>query len=199
MDVPKKLDIRGRSRTSKADLIDAIQKANAVRTRRPAASRRSIMGLGILSGAAAGAAGTAALNAATYLDMTVRGRPSSTTPQRTVEAIEKKLPVSVPGDDETRENRITGLSSLSGIATGIGVGVVFGLLRRLGLGLSLPLGTALVGLSAMAATGLSMTGLKVTDPRAWSTKDWLSDLLPHLVYGAVTYATLRALDRDHDS
>jgi hypothetical protein len=199
MDVPKKFDIRGWSRMSKADLIDAIQKANAVRTRRPAASRRSAMGLGILSGAAAGAAGTVALDAATYLDMTVRGRPSSTTPQQTIEAIEQKLPVSVPGDDDTRSNRITGLSSLSGIATGIGVGVVFGVLRRLGVAPPLPLGAALVGLGAMAATDLSMTGLKVTDPRTWSTKDWLSDLLPHLVYGAVTYATLRALDRDDDS
>jgi hypothetical protein len=34
MDVPKKLDIRRRSRISKADLIDAIQKANAVLTQK---------------------------------------------------------------------------------------------------------------------------------------------------------------------
>jgi hypothetical protein len=40
-----------------------------------------------------------------------------------------------------------------------------------------------------------MTVLKVTDPRTWSAADWLSDAFPHLVYGAVTYATLDALDR----
>ena len=39
-----------------------------------------------------------------------------------------------------------------------------------------------------------MTALKVTDPRTWSAVDWLSDVVPHLVYGLVTYATLSALD-----
>jgi cation transport regulator ChaB len=34
MDVAKKLDIRGRSRMTKADLVDAIQKANARSTRK---------------------------------------------------------------------------------------------------------------------------------------------------------------------
>ena len=133
--------------------------------------------MGILAGAAAGAAGTAALNAATYIDMAVRGRDTSETPQQTVEAIEDRLPVSVPGDDQQRSNRLAGLGSLSGIVTGVGIGAV------------------MVGLAAMASTGISMTVLKVTDPRTWSAADWLSDAFPHLVYGAVTYATLDALDR----
>lgn len=34
-----------------------------------------------LHGLAAGAAGTTALNAVTYLDMALRGRPASTTPE----------------------------------------------------------------------------------------------------------------------
>ena len=38
----------------------------------------------MLRGAAAGAAGTTALNVVTYLDMAVRGRPASSTPERTV-------------------------------------------------------------------------------------------------------------------
>jgi hypothetical protein len=87
------------------------------------------MGLGILAGAAAGAAGTAALNAVTYVDMTVRGRPASDTPERTVENTD----------------------------------------------------------SSMASMGIS-------DPRTWSAADWLADLLPHLAYGLVTYATLQALE-----
>jgi hypothetical protein len=153
------------------------------------------MGVGILTGAAAGAAGTAALNAVTYLDMTLRGRGTSSTPEQTVEAIEDRLPVSVPGDGETRENRVSGLGSLSGIVTGIGIGTVFGLLRRAGLRPPTPVGAVLVGLAAMASTDLSMASLKVSDPRTWSAADWLSDLVPHLVYGAVTYATLEALDR----
>jgi hypothetical protein len=150
---------------------------------------------GILSGAVAGAAGTAALNAATYLDMVMRGRGSSGTPQQTIEAIEDRLPVSVPGERETRDNRVSALGSLSGMVTGIGIGAVFGVLRRAGLRPPLPVGAVLVGLAAMASTDASMASLGVSDPRRWSASDWLSDLLPHLVYGAVTYGTLTALSR----
>ena len=41
----------------------------------------------------------------------------------------------------------------------------------------------------------TLAGLRVSDPRTWSVTDWLSDLIPHLVYGTVTYATLVALER----
>jgi hypothetical protein len=156
------------------------------------------VGSGILAGAAAGAAGTAALNAATYLDMAVRGRASSDTPEQTVETIEDRLPVSVPGDETTRRNRIGGLGSLSGIVTGVGIGAVFGLLRRAGLRPPTPVGAVLVGLTAMTSTAVSMANLGVSDPRTWSASDWLSDAVPHLVYGTVTYATLEALDRRPD-
>jgi hypothetical protein len=152
------------------------------------------MGTGILSGAAAGAAGTTALNAVTYLDMVVRGRGSSSTPERTVEAIEEQLPATVPGEGETRDNRISGLGSLSGIVTGIGIGTVFGVLHRVGLRPSFPVGAALIGLAAMASTDVSMTVLRVTDPRRWTAAEWISDLVPHLVYGAVTYSTIRTLE-----
>jgi hypothetical protein len=152
------------------------------------------MGLGILAGAAAGAAGTAALNAVTYMDMTVRGRPASDTPERTVEKLADSAGVAVPGEGETRDNRLTGLGSLSGIATGVGVGAAFGVLRRLGLRPPTLLGAAVVALSAMAATDSSMASMGISDPRIWSAADWLADLLPHLAYGLVTYATLQALE-----
>ncbi|MET0422758.1 MAG: hypothetical protein ABW046_02715 [Actinoplanes sp.] len=153
------------------------------------------MRTGLLAGAAAGAAGTAALNAATYLDMAVRGRGTSNTPEQTVEAIEDHLPVSVPGDGPTRDNRVAGLGSLTGVVTGVGIGAVFGVLRRAGVRPPAALGAALVGATAMASTDLSMAALKVSDPRTWTATDWLSDLVPHLVYGAVTYAVLQAIDR----
>jgi hypothetical protein len=152
------------------------------------------MGLGILAGAAAGAAGTAALNAVTYMDMTVRGRPASDTPERTVEKLADSAGVAVPGEGETRDHRLTGLGSLSGIATGVGVGAAFGVLRRLGLRPPTLLGAAVVALSAMAATDSSMASMGISDPRTWSAADWLADLLPHLAYGLVTYATLQALE-----
>jgi hypothetical protein len=153
------------------------------------------MGLGILAGAAAGAAGTAALDAATYLDMTIRGRGASDTPQRSVEALAGKASVAVPGEGQTRDNRLTGLGSLSGMVTGVGLGAVFGVLRRLGVRPPTLIGGTLVGLAAMAATDASMASLGVSDPRTWSAADWLADLLPHLAYGLVTYATLQALQR----
>jgi hypothetical protein len=149
----------------------------------------------LLAGAAAGAAGTTALNAATYADMAWRGRPSSSTPEQSIDAIAERLGRPVPGTGETRDNRRSGLGALSGIMTGVGVGALVGLLRTAGLRLPVGAGAVLVGAAAMATTDASMARLGVTDPRTWSASDWLSDALPHLAYGAVTCATLNAISR----
>ncbi|BCJ68738.1 hypothetical protein [Polymorphospora rubra] len=149
----------------------------------------------LLSGAAAGAAGTTALDAVTYLDMAQRGRPASSTPQQTVEAITGRLKVDVPGDGDTRQNRLTGLGALSGIGTGIAVGAVFGALRGAGFRPHPLLASVVIGLAAMAASDVPMAGLKVSDPRTWSAGSWLSDIVPHLAYGMVTSAVLAGLDR----
>jgi hypothetical protein len=146
-------------------------------------------------GALAGAAGTTALNAVTYLDMAVRGRPASSTPEQSVEAMASRAGVDIPGEGETRDNRVAGIGPLFGTATGIGVGVLFGLLRRAGLRLPGPVDAVVVGATAMAASNVSMTRLGVTDPKEWGAAGWLSDALPHLAYGAVTVATLHGLDR----
>lgn len=66
-----------------------------------------------LLGAAARAAGTTALNAVTYLDMAVRGRPSSSTPEDTVEKLSALVHVGVPGDGDLRQNRVQGLEARS--------------------------------------------------------------------------------------
>ncbi|MDG4825553.1 hypothetical protein O7635_27205 [Asanoa sp. WMMD1127] len=150
---------------------------------------------GATAGAAAGAAGCAALDATTYLDMAVRGRPSSAVPAETVEALAKHLHLDVPGHNSHRQNRLNGLGGLSGVLTGISVGAAFGLLHAAGWRPALPAGAAAVGLGAMAVSDSSLAGLRVSDPRTWSVTDWLSDLIPHLVYGTVTYATLVALER----
>ena len=94
---------------------------------------RGISPLGwVLRGAAAGAAGTTALNAVTYLDMAVRGRGSSSTPEQTVEKLAEKAHVPIPGQGETRQHRIQGLGPLTGLAAGVGMGVVVGLVRAAG-------------------------------------------------------------------
>ncbi len=146
-------------------------------------------------GAAAGAAGTTALNAVTYLDMAVRGRPSSSTPERTVETLAEKAHLPIPGDGATRQNRVQGLGPLTGLVAGTGVGVLVGLARAAGLRSRPLVGTLLVTAGVLVSTNGPMTVLGITDPRTWSTTDWLSDLVPHLAYGAVVKTTMDAFDR----
>jgi hypothetical protein len=148
----------------------------------------------LLQGAAAGAAGTTALNAVTYLDMTVRARPTSTTPERTVDRLAGLLHTPIPGDEQRRGNRRIGLGALTGILTGTAVGACYAALA----GRRRPpvwLGSAVVGGLAMAGTDVPMALLKVSNPRTWSATDWVSDVVPHLAYGAVTAMTYAALGR----
>jgi hypothetical protein len=149
----------------------------------------------IFRGAAAGAAGTTALNAVTYLDMAIRGRPASNTPEQAVEKAAQSAGVSIPGSDEERGNRLAGLGPLSGLAVGTGIGIVFGLVRALRIRPPGLIDSVLIAAAAMAATDLSMARMGVSDPRSWSATDWTSDALPHLAYGAVTHATLAAFER----
>ncbi len=160
------------------------------------ARRRGISTLGwLVRGAAAGAAGTTALNAVGYLDMATRGRPGSSTPEQTVEKLAAKTGVSIPGDLQTRQNRVQGLGPITGIAAGVGIGALVGLVRALGYRSSPLVGTGLITAGVLAATNGPMTVLGVTDPRTWSAVDWVSDVVPHLAYGAVVKTTLDAFDR----
>jgi len=149
---------------------------------------------GILRGAAAGAAGVTALDAVTYADMAGRARAASGTPQRTVATIASRIGHPVGGDPETRANRLTGLGTLSGIVTGVGVGAAFGLLRGIGLRPPIWAGSLLVGGLAMIAADVPMAGLRVSDPRTWSGTDWVADIVPHLAYGFTTYTALVAME-----
>lgn len=146
-----------------------------------------------LAGAAAGAAGTTALNVVTYLDMAVRGRPASTTPEDTVERIAGVAGVDIPGDGAARHNRLSGLGALSGLLTGVGFGALAGLATTK-LRLPLPVLSVLIGAAAMAGSNTPMTALGITDPRTWDAASWISDVIPHLAYGAVTAAVLTALN-----
>jgi len=146
----------------------------------------------ILLGAAAGAAGTTALNAVTYADMTWRARPASETPDQTVEKLSEAADVSVPGEGEDRSNRVSAIGALSGIFTGIGIGAAYGGARALGLRPPVWLGAILATAGALAGSNGPMILLGVSDPRTWSTTDWVSDVVPHVAYGLVTAATYAA-------
>jgi hypothetical protein len=149
---------------------------------------------GLLRGAAAGAAGTTALNAVTYLDMAVRGRGASSTPQDTVTKLAGLAGVDIPGDDAQRANRVEGLAPLTGIFAGVGMGALLGGVRAAGLRRGMLAGTASATLLALVGTNGPMTLLGITDPRTWSRADWIADVVPHAAYGAVTAAVLRGLD-----
>ncbi|GAC1546701.1 MAG: hypothetical protein NVS2B17_30220 [Candidatus Velthaea sp.] len=150
-----------------------------------------------LRGALAGAAGTMALDVASYTDMAVRGRAPSSMMQTSAQKLAEKLgfePLANPEPDETAKNRQTAMGSLLGYAVGVGAGVVYGVLRpQLKGKVPLSLAAVTVGLSVMAMTDVSAAVLGATAPKTWKPADWLSDVVPHLIYGFETAYTFEAL------
>jgi hypothetical protein len=144
-------------------------------------------------GLIAGAAGTAALNAVTHLDMALRGRPASTVPERTVDALAAAAGTAVPGRGRVRDARRTGLGALAGIGNGLGVGVLASLARSAGVRMPGPVGTVVTGAAAMAATDVPVAALSVSAPRTWTATDWVADAVPHLAYGAAVHAVVSAV------
>jgi uncharacterized membrane protein len=141
-------------------------------------------------GAVAGAAGTTALNAVGYADMAMRGRPASSVPARVAEQLARRVGGIIPGNDVARQNRLEGLGALAGIATGAGVGALAGQLRGAVRRLGPLAGPAVIGGAAMLVTDVTTALLGVSDPRTWDAASWLSDIVPHLAFGAVVYAAL---------
>jgi hypothetical protein len=143
----------------------------------------------LLAGLAAGAAGTSVLNAVTYLDMLVRARPASGTPERTVRRIEElsglRLAAEGP-DSEPATNRRGALGALLGIAVGLGTGVAYAVARETLGRAPAPVLALGAGLAANIGSVGPMAALGVTDPREWSAVDWASDVIPHLAYGVAT-------------
>jgi hypothetical protein len=153
----------------------------------------------LLLGLAAGAAGTAALNIVTYLDMAGRGRPSSSVPADVAGELAGAAGVELASGqgEEAQEaagNRREGIGALLGYVTGLGVGAAYGALRAGLERLPLPLAAAGVGAAAMAGSDVPATALGVTDPRSWPPSSWVADILPHLAYGVVTVFTYDWLD-----
>ncbi len=150
---------------------------------------------GVLIGAAAGAAGTTALNAVTYLDMVAGGRPTSSTPEDTVEKLTDKAHVPVPGEGDARQNRVAGLGPLTGLVAGVGVGAGLGVGRAAGWRPDLVVSGLLATVGALISSNAPMTVLGVTDPRTWAATDWVADVVPHVVYGAATAWVLQGVDQ----
>lgn len=148
----------------------------------------------IINGLVAGAAGTAALNGATYLDMLARGRPSSSVPAETAERLAGAAGIEF-ADDDTGQARRTAAGALLGYGAGLGIGAAYGALEGSVRDLPLPVSGAIVGMAAMAGSDVPATATGATDPRRWNAAGWFADLVPHLVYGTVTVAVYRVLRR----
>src|SRR4051794_13932805 len=85
----------------------------------------------ILIGTAAGAVGTCALNVVTYLDMTLRGRPSSDVPAQTAGKIAAAVGVDLDPHNpqqtkSEREEQVEARKSGLGALMGFGVGLKLG-------------------------------------------------------------------------
>lgn len=150
-----------------------------------------------LVGAISGALGTFALNVTTYADMAVRGRSSSSAPSKLVGVVAERtgLVSSSNGNAQKPEiqNRESGLGALLGYVNGVGVGVLYGLLRTQTKDVSMPLAGIGVGLAAMAASDVPLVASGVSDPKTWGLSGWLGDLVPHIIYGMVTVSAYEAL------
>lgn len=142
----------------------------------------------IAYGFAAGAAGSAVLNATTYADMAIRARPESKVPKRVVKEFARWAGVS-----RLERPRMQGLSMLLGYADGFGTGVLFGVLRPRMRGV--PWYVAGLGMAAftLVLSEGAATAMGKTDPRRWGLSGWLMDLGPRTLYGCVTCLVYDAL------
>lgn len=149
----------------------------------------------LLDAAAAGAAGSTALNVVTYLDIAIRARPGSQTAEETVRRLADRSHIEL-GPDKQAANRRSGLGPLLGYVVGIGTPVIVAAAAR-GRPIPGPAAAPLLGAGAMVAADAPLTALRITNPRTWSRTDWLADLVPHLVYGVVTAAVWHRLANAH--
>lgn len=169
-------------------------------------NRTQTLGIGLV----AGAAGKAALDVVTYMDMLIRGRPASGVPARMADSladqatehvseITDEVPDSIAEEAEEDEPgpRASATGALSGYAIGLGLGAGYAFVRARS---DVPRSTAslLGGLTlsvlAMVASDVPAVAAGATsDPRDWPASSWLADVLPHLAYGFATACSAEAM------
>lgn len=57
------------------------------------------------------------------------------------------------------------------------------------------LAVAALTLATMAGSNVPAAAVGITEPGEWSAKDWVADIVPHLVYGIVTAAVYDTISR----
>jgi hypothetical protein len=151
---------------------------------------------GGLLGAIAGATGNLTLEVVTYGDMLLRGRGASGVPATMSRILADDLGIealSSKATGEQAENRRSATGALLGYGLGVGLGAAYGFTRPALGRVSTPLAGLAVGLAAMTTADASYALSGASDPRTWSTTDWLSDLVLHVIYGLVTVATYETI------
>ena len=149
-------------------------------------------------GVIAGAAGNLTLEIVTYGDMLLRGRSASGVPAKMAGIMADHFGIEALSSAATgnqADNRRSAVGALLGYALGVGLGGAYGLVRP-GLGrMSTPLAGVAVGVAAMTAADASYAVTGASDPKTWTAADWISDLVPHIIYGLVTVATYETFTR----
>lgn len=144
--------------------------------------------MNVRNGLLAGAAGTAILNAVTYADITLRGRPPSVVPKKMALRIAKAA-----GIDELDDDRQTALGALLGYADGFGSGMLLAAVRPHLRGVpQFWIGCGLAAMTLVLSEG-SATAAGETNPKEWGLSGWLSDIVPRLLYGWIACVTYDAL------
>src|SRR4051812_48556313 len=154
-----------------------------------------------LRGIVAGAAGTMALDVTTYGDMLLRGRSASNVPATVAGSLADAVGIPFLGrgaPGEKAGNRRSATGALLGYATGLGIGGAYGIIRGQGGRVPTRLAGTAVGILAMVASDLPIALTGASDPRTWTPVDWLSDLIPHLIYGLVTVQTYEFITTQKD-
>src|SRR5215212_11086095 len=153
---------------------------------------------GVLLGAVAGATGNLTLEVVTYGDMLLRGRAASGVPAKMVATMADDFGIEALASATTgnqADNRRSAAGALLGYTLGVGLGGAYGLVRPILGRVSTPLAGVAVGLAAMTAADASYAVTGASDPKTWTITDWISDLVPHVIYGLVTVATYEAIAR----
>jgi hypothetical protein len=150
-----------------------------------------------LLGAAAGAVGTVALDVTTYADMATRGRAPSQMTRTVVQKLAAQAgvtPLATSEPDDATKNRQDAIGAILGYATGVGVGFVYGAIRdTFAEAIPAPVAGLIAGAAAMALTDGTAAALGATDISQWDMASWLSDLVPHAVFGLATALAYEAL------
>ena len=184
------------------DIKDEIRDVSHALAKRVGLLKRPSLARRVLSGVAAGAVGTSALNLVTYVDMAIRARPASETPEEAVRKLEDRAGINALSDEgrssEQEQNRRQAFGALMGFVTGLGIGALYGLIRPSVRSIPVALAGLGAGLAALAGSDVRATLLGATDPKEWAPKDWVADLVPHLAYGFTTAVAFDALTGPYD-